>query len=339
MGGSREITLWLDERWYDALSRQLEDETVEGKLNEYLDNLISLLPTHIYDKINGEMREEQQHREQMIEASKKYSAFRITENGSTEHFMMEHSVGMLEAARYVRTCLRQDLGPHPFRERLQGRVQISAEDFDGMAVARIADGSRITDVFDINFDRQELSAVRSISGWVTYRMKDVSTASWHAYRTGSYDRERRQARFMEKLTGKEITSAGHLSAESISLAEDICEMDGQRLNVYLETVFDVDAVFGTHICTAENDDTLDVYADYDMRTGQVCDMLEVDLHRADGKEESLEYRLDAVEKAVLLWKMDEHCQRQTGQTLEQYSAQLMAEDMTPPAGPAMEANL
>ena len=258
MGSSREITLWLDERWYDALSRQLEDETVEGKLNDYLDNLISLLPTHIYDKINGEMREEQQQREQMIEAGKKYSAFRITENGSTEHFMMEHSVGMLEAARYVRTCLRQELGPRPFREMLQDRVQISAEDFDGMAVARIADGSRITDVFDINFDRQELSTVRSVSGWMTYRMKDVSTASWHAYRTGSYDRERRQARFMEKLAGK---------------------------------------------------------------------------------EESLEYRLDAVEKAVLLWKMDEHCQRQTGQTLEQYSAQLMAEDMAPPAGPAMEASL
>ena len=64
MGSSREITLWLDERWYEALSRQLEDETVEGKLNDYLDNLISLLPTHIYDKINEEMREEQQRQKQ-----------------------------------------------------------------------------------------------------------------------------------------------------------------------------------------------------------------------------------------------------------------------------------
>ena len=339
MGSSREITLWLDERWYEALSRQLEDETVEGKLNDYLDNLISLLPTHIYDKINGEMREEQQQREQMIEAGKKYSAFRITENGSTEHFMMEHSVGMLEAAGYVRTCLRQELGPRPFREMLRDRVKISAEDFDGMAVARIADGSRITDVFDINFDRQELSTVRSVSGWMTYRLKDVSTAVWHADRGGSHDWNARQTRLTERLAGKEITSAGHLSAENISLAEDICEMDGQRLNFYLEVDFDVDAVFGTHVCTAENDDTLNVYADYDMRTGQVCDMLEVDLHRADGREESVEYRLDAVEKAVLLWKMDDYCQRQTGQTLEQYSAQLMAEDMAPPAGPAMEASL
>lgn len=131
---------------------------------------------------------------------------------------------------------------------------------------------------------------------------------------------------MDKLAGREIASAGHLSAENISLAEEICEMDGQRLNFYLETSFNVDAVFGTHVCTAENDDTLNVYADYDMRTGQVCDMLEVDLHRADGREESLEYCLNTVEKAVLLRKMDDYCQQQTGQSLAQYSAQLLAEN-------------
>ena len=135
--------------------------------------------------------------------------------------------------------------------------------------------------------------------------------------------------------GKEIPSAGHLSAREISLAEDICEMDGQRLNFCLEVDFDVDAVFGTHVCTAENDDTLNVYADYDMATGQVCDMLEVDLQWADGREESLDYRLNAVEKAVLLRKMDAYCLQQTGQTLADYSVQRMAEDMEPPAGPAM----
>lgn len=29
---SRECALWLDERWYQALSRQLQDETVEDRL-------------------------------------------------------------------------------------------------------------------------------------------------------------------------------------------------------------------------------------------------------------------------------------------------------------------
>lgn len=113
-------------------------------------------------------------------------------------------------------------------------------------------------------------------------------------------------------------------------------MDGQRLNFYLETSFDVDAVFGTHVCTAENDDTLNVYADYDMATGQVCDELEVDLHRADGREESVEYRLNPIEKAALLRKMEAYCQQQTGQSLKDYSAGLMAEEgIVPPAGPTL----
>ena len=102
-------------------------------------------------------------------------------------------------------------------------------------------------------------------------------------------------------------------------------MDGQRLNFYVETSFDVDAVFGTHVYTAENDDSLNVYVDYDMAAGQVCDMLEVDLHRADGREESLEYRLNAVEKEMFLRKMDAHCQQQTGMSLKDYSAQRLAE--------------
>ena len=88
------------------------------------------------------------------------------------------------------------------------------------------------------------------------------------------------------------------------------------LNFYMEANFDVDTVFGTHVCTGENDDTLNVYANYDMAAGQVCDELEVDLHWADGREEAVEYRLNAVEKAALLRKMDAYCQEQTGLTLK-----------------------
>lgn len=52
---SREITLWLDERWYDALSRHLKDETVEDKLGDYLDQLINeLVPEQEYSRISQE---------------------------------------------------------------------------------------------------------------------------------------------------------------------------------------------------------------------------------------------------------------------------------------------
>lgn len=79
-------------------------------------------------------------------------------------------------------------------------------------------------------------------------------------------------------------------------------------------------MFGTNVCTAENDEWLNVYANYDMAAGEVCDELEVDLHRADGHEEAVPYTLNAAEKELLRLKMDEYCQEQTGQSLEEYSA-------------------
>ena len=317
----REIVLWVDERWYQALSQHLTEETVENKLGQYLDKLIGQLPEQVREKISGEIRTEKQE----AEASRKFSAFRITEHGVTEHFRVEDSLGMLAAAGYVRTCLRQELGPRPFRDMLHNREEISADAFDRMAASCMEKGSRVTDVYDVDFDKGELSAVRPDLGWISYRLKDVSAAVWYADRCGSYDWDLRQRRLAEKLAGKEITSAGHLSARDISLADEICEMDGQRLNFYVETNFDVDAAFGTHVCTAENDNTLNVYTDYDMAAGQVCDVLEVDLHRADGREESLEYRLNAVEKEMFLRKMDAFCQQQTGQSLKDYSTQRLAE--------------
>ena len=329
---SKALEVWLDERWYEALSQQLGNETVEEKLDNYLDELISQLPEHVREKISREILEEDQQREQEIRASRRYSAFRIVENGDTKYFRMDRSVGMLEIAGYIRLRLRQQSGPRPLEESLRGREEIPAEEFERMLTSCMEGGGQITDAYDVDLDRLELSAVRPSLGWVSYRLKDASTAVWHADRCGSYDWNVRKARFMEKLAGREIASAGHLSAENFSFADEITADDG-RLNFYLENSFDVDRVFGTR--TAKRDDWLNVYANYDMAAGQVCDVLEVDLHRADGREESMEYRLNAVEKAALLRKMEDYCQQQTGQSLADYSAQCMAKDMAPPAGPVM----
>ena len=329
---SNALEIWLDERWYEALSQQLENETVEEKLDNYLDELISQLPEHVREKISREILEEDQQREQEIRASRRYSAFRIVENGGTQYFRMDRPVGMLEIAGYVRLRLRQQSRPRPLEESLHGREEIPAEEFERMLTSCMEGDRQITYVYDVDLDRRELSAVRPSLGWVSYRLKDASTAVWHADRCGSYDWNVRQARFMEKLAGREIASAGHLSAENFSFADEITADDG-RLNFYLENSFDVDRVFGTR--TAKRDDWLNVYANYDMASGQVCDMLEVDLHRADGREVSMEYRLNAVEKAALLRKMEDYCQQRTGQSLADYSAQRLTEDMAPPAGPVM----
>ena len=316
---SREIALWLDERWYQAMSRQWESETVEDKLNDYLNQLIDQLPERVRERISGEIREEEQQRKQALEAVQKFSAFRVTENGVTEHFRMDRPFGLLETARCVRTTLRQEPGPRPFREMFRRPESITAEEFDAMAAARSAQSCKVAAAFDINFDRMEFSTVRPFTGWATYKLNDVSTAVWHAERCGSYEWAVRQARLVEKLAGREICSAGHLSTEELSPAEEICEMDGRRLNFYLEVGFDMEKVFGKRA------EQMNLYANYDMTAGQICDELELVLVHASGKEEALTYPLNAVEKAVLLRKMEDYCGQQTGLSLKDYSAQRLAE--------------
>ena len=112
------------------------------------------------------------------------------------------------------------------------------------------------------------------------------------------------------------------------------EMDG-RLNFYVETNFNPDYAFGTHVCTDENDDWVNVYANYDMVRGQVCGALEVNLCRGDGTEKTMLYHLSAAEKKVLTAKMDAFCQEVTGLSLKDYCAQIQAGDMEPSAGQTM----
>ena len=112
-------------------------------------------------------------------------------------------------------------------------------------------------------------------------------------------------------------------------------MDNGKLNFYIDANFDVDAVFGTHVCTDENDDYINLYADYDMEAQKVCDTLDIVLWKDDGQTE-LSYTLNAAEKEVLLRAMDAYCQEQTGgMNVVEYSKRCMAQTDSPQAQPTM----
>lgn len=102
------------------------------------------------------------------------------------------------------------------------------------------------------------------------------------------------------------------------------ETDG-RLNFYMDTFFNVDEVFGTHVETVENNDWINVYANYDIGQGQVCDTLDIVLNRGDGSCQELVYRLDDQEREILLKKMQDYCIHQEGLTLEDYGLRLQEE--------------
>lgn len=184
-------------------------------------------------------------------------------------------------------------------------------------------------MFDVNFDKREFSAVHIMDGWKTWAIRDVSVAVYHATRSQFASGDDKWRKLLDHLKGKEITSAGHLTASNFSFSDEILEVEG-KLNFYIQADFDVDTVFGTFVCTDQNDDWLNIYANYDVEQDRLCDTLELNLCKGDGSEESWSYPLNAAEQEVLLRKMEAFCQQQTGMSLHEYTQQLRdSESQTP----------
>lgn len=340
MSGDVQLELWLHEYEMSALSSVLEKQgtTVEKRMQEMLIGLYAeLVPHEEQQEIRSRLYAECAAEQTAEEAARKYTAFCVRENDKISFYQLDRTEDILEVAKFLRRYLRQGQGHGAAALQTSAFARmdpVTEEQYERLLALRMESPGKVTGVFDLDFDRQEVSSADAAEGWKTWSMQDVSNAIYHAYRKSCLRPEKYTARFLEKLESKELTSPGHLSARDISFAEEITEIDS-LLNFYMETYFDVDKVFGTYVCTCENDDTLNVYANYDCASGQVCDELEVDLHRADGREESVEYRLNAVEKATLLRKMDVYCLEQTGTSLKDYIAQLMAEEIMPPSAPLM----
>ena len=193
---SRDLTLWLDERWYDALSRQLKkkDTTVEDELNEYLDAMIDQLPEQMREKISREIWEEDQRQREATEAARRISVFRVTQDGRTDHLLTQGTipVDVLHAAAALRAyLLAKGNSSQRFAERLHSVVDIAPEVFQDYADELMRRTGRVTAVLDIDLDRGEFSTLDALNGWETYTIRDVSTAAWNATRKDHLAWERR----------------------------------------------------------------------------------------------------------------------------------------------------
>ena len=237
----------------------------------------------------------------------------------------------MEAGKKLRSYIMKDsgVGPDKFIGMFFGGQPITAKEFDDLTALRMENTGKVRGVFDMNFDKLEFSAVSIMDGWQTWAMHDVSVAVYHATRSQFASNDDRWRKLLDHLCGKEITSAGHLAANNFSFSDEIIEEDG-KLNFYIQADFDVDSAFGTFVCTDQNDDWLNIYANYDVEQNHLRDTLELNLCKGDGSEESWSYPLNAAEQEVLLRKMETFCQQQTGMSLHDYTQQLRdSESQTP----------
>ena len=250
----------------------------------------------------------------------------MVENGREWYFKTSPGEELLDTAEKLRGYVTAEKGTAPdlFIKLFADGRPITAEEFNALTAIRMENTGKVRGVFDLNFDKREFSTAHVMDGWQTWAMRDVSVATYHATRSQFASSDDQWRKLLEHLDGKEITSAGHLSARNFSFADEIIESDG-KLNFYVQTEFDVDTAFGTFVCTDKNDNWLNIYANYDIAEDRPCDTLELCLCKADGTEENWNYQLNAAEREVLARKMDAFCQEQTGMSLREYTQQLHEE--------------
>ena len=146
--------------------------------------------------------------------------------------------------------------------------RLSQEEFNSYVSERLDNTGRVVGAYDIDLDSGDMEAVSIMDGWKRFRIRDVSTAAYFAMKKGNASSDERWRIFLDRLEERALnqepepeylTGSRRLCAEDISFAEDIIQNDN-LLEFYMEVSFNADQVFGTDVCTSENDDWLNIYA-------------------------------------------------------------------------------
>lgn len=207
---SREITLWIDSRLYDALAAALapHQKTPDGELQNRLQQLCEqMIPAEQRQKIAEEIQREDAAREQERLENRRFSAFRITDRGKSVCIEYSRPFTFLQAAYQTRRYLQGEMDQRVTSLAgyfMQEGVPISGSAFDELAGQRIDRSVNITGVFDIDLDNKEFATADPNQGWTNYALGDVASAIFYAYRKERRSDEERWNIVHTKLEGKEI---------------------------------------------------------------------------------------------------------------------------------------
>lgn len=332
---SREISVWIDEHWYDALSKHLKDETLEEHLESVIDEMCNQLPRQEYERISTLIWQEEQRSKEAAEAGRRFAVFHVTEHGESVHFLAEENLEMLQAAVRLRSYIRKppENSPTRFLGMFSRGERITAEQFDTYVQERLDNTGRVVGAFDIDLDNGTFGALHIMDGWQRFRIQDVSTAAYYATKKSYASWENRWKVFLDRLDGKQLTAETEvpllrgqreLRSEDIYFSEEIMQNDN-LLEFYMAVPNTIDEILGTRLCDPDADEWLNIYANYDLEQNRLCDTLEI-YHSGPECEKEYQYHLSESEREMLLPKMEEHLQWMWGKNFKQCRAEYFAED-------------
>lgn len=225
--------------------------------------------------------------------------------------------------------MRGDFSHHFYKTQ-----SITRERFDELAALRLENTGKVTGAFEIDLDAGWCSALNLADGWQTFKIKDVSTAAYHADRPRSIQRGEQWRKFVDYLYGRDIEPQTFGPVETrgirplmegdLSFSDEIV-LSGHELNFKYDFINDEARreVLGTMVDCPEPGDGLDILCHYDAARQDTGSGLSLTLYRHDGLEQrSFSFPLGKEERALLRKQMEADCLGRTGQTLNGYYAQL-----------------
>lgn len=331
---SRDITLYLDERWYAALSKHLKGETLEEHLEGVLDEMCNQLPQTEYERISQEIWQEEQHNKAEAESGRRFSIARITENGESRCLLLERGEIMFQTALRLRRHLRGELqDPAQF---YRDGVPITQEEMELYTAEMLCGSPRVVGIYDIDLDTGEVYSLDADNGWLGYRIKDVSTAAYFATRRESDDWIAKRSRFYERLNAIELScnfrpayvrGSELIPATGFTFSKAMGERHGVIYG-YILADFDKDKVFGLHVEGEGNPSYANLHFSYDLREGYITDSLGISLWKGETMLQC-KYRLSPKEQERLCAGLDTHFRATMGLGLEEYRTQYLAEEQNP----------
>ena len=262
---------------------------------------------------------------------RRFALYHVTENGIEQFFSHTDKLDLMDAAVLLRMHLYDEYGL-PFADLMDTALEISREEYQEGVLEYLENPGRVAGAYEVDLDRKQFSALSIKGGWIVYKTEDVSWAAKAATRIFCNSRDERWSRFMQRMKTAEhnaapleveLCAARPLVQSDFEPDGSIEEMDN-HLNFYLAVNCNVDDLFGTNIEAVDNDDYLNVYANYDLDAGEVVGYLDITLCRGDGVDVPMRCRLSDDERAMLLTKMRDYCQ-QCGSPLDEWRAEYLAE--------------
>ena len=222
MLGYSDVCLWVQNDKLSALKKALAEKELklEDKLQEKLEDIYcEYVPQaqreQIEERIAAEIRTEQEEAARRAAEQYRESVVKVFFGGQVRCWKITASVSDVQIAGLLRKALRDPAGaPATVFDALLGeKAEIGAAEFACVACMFLRGEKPAANAMMLDFDKEIVTLAKPGDGYLTYQMKDISTAIYRAEQTRGLREEQVAHRFYQRLSGKTVDFVPQSSCE------------------------------------------------------------------------------------------------------------------------------